>query len=59
VLRFLAGVAVAQRVDVATISVRPALDLHLIAVVLGLVILVIAYAFEIGVRLQRDQDLTV
>lgn len=34
-------------------------DLHLITVVIGLIIMVIASVFEAGVRLQQDRDLTI
>jgi hypothetical protein len=40
-------------------STTPRFDLHLEFIFLGLVILVIAQIMDIGVKLQREQDLTV
>lgn len=43
----------------ALAGLRPALDLYLITVLLGLVILVIAAVCDTGTRLQHEQDFTV
>lgn len=56
---WLTDVSTAVRRAFPDASVGFSLNLNLATVVVGLIILAIAEAFDAGVRLQREQDLTV
>jgi len=40
-------------------SLQPKLDVHLVAVLLGIIVVIIGKAFELGSRLQIEHDLTI
>lgn len=59
VLQFIFSRNVIDLSSFASAGLHPTLDLHLVTVLLGLVILVIAAAFDAGIKMQKEQDLTV
>ncbi|HUU45604.1 MAG TPA: DUF2975 domain-containing protein [Acidobacteriota bacterium] len=59
ILNFLYARVHLYQIDIPDACLEVPIDIHPLAIFLGLVILIIAQVFDYGVRLQTDQDLTV
>ena len=59
VMNYIYGLKYMSQIDIpgAVVDLDP--DLYPLAIVLGLLIIVVGHVYDIGVRLQVEQDLTV
>jgi hypothetical protein len=56
---FLYGTIYVHFLDIPGAQIEVPIDVHPFVILTGLIVLVISQVFEMGVRLQREQDLTV
>jgi hypothetical protein len=56
---FLYGTIYVRFLDIPGAQIEVPVDVHPFVILTGLIVLVISQVFEMGVRLQREQDLTV
>ena len=59
ILQYLLSLNLLDKIGSGAAILRPNLDLHLITVILGLLILVIAAVFQAGLLLRKEADLTI
>ena len=58
-LRYILGLDLINSANLSKFNLKATFDLNLEFIVAGLIILMIAKAFDIGIRMQKEQELTV